>query len=355
MRQFRVPSLSLAVALVFTALPANCQMMAQQDYGQPQQGYGQPPQMPQGQGMQQGYAQTEQPAYMQSPYGQSFDAPQQPQQPQQGYSQQGAYGGGGYPQMQQQPQYAPQQQYQQQMPPQYSQRPNFYQGYVATVAAGTQFSATLKNSINSETTQVGEQVQGTISQPIYSGSELVIPSGSTIIGQVTNVVPAKHLKFGANGSVEITFNQVQTPDGRSFPMTAKINTDQLRLTGGTGMGRVGHSLLATGVGAGGGAALGTGLGAIVGGMSGGRMGMATGMGAVFGTAMGGGVGLLDAAYRKGNEIQIPAGTNLPIVLQSNLQIAAGAAPSMMPMQPMQPMQQMPYGGGYSQAPGGQYQ
>lgn len=343
------------VAMVFAAQPGVCQMMAQQDYGQQQQGYGQPPQMPQGQGMQQGYAQSEQPAYMQSPYGQSFDQPVQ--QPQQSYPPQGAYGGGGYPQMQmQQPQYAQPQQYQQQMPPQYTQRPNFYQGYVATVAAGTQFSATLKNSINSETTQVGEQVQGTISQPIYSGSELVIPAGSTIIGQVTNVVPAKHLKFGANGSVELTFNQVQTPDGRSFPMTAKINTDQLRLSGGTGMGRVGHSLLATGVGAGGGAALGTGLGAIVGGMSGGRMGMATGMGAVFGSAMGGGVGLLDAAYRKGNEIQIPAGTNLPIVLQSNLQIAAGGGPSMMPMQPMQPMQPMsPYGGGYGQAPGGQYQ
>ena len=355
MRQFlRLPNLSLIVAMVFASQQSgNCQMMAQQDYGQPQQGYGQPPQVPQGQGMQQGYAQTEQPAYMQSPYGQSFDQPVQP--PQQSFPQQGAAYGGGYPQMQQQqPQYA-QPQYNQ-MPPQYSQRPNFYQGYVATVAAGTQFSATLRNSINSETTQVGEQVQATISQPIYSGSELVIPAGSTVTGQVTNVISAKHFKFGANGRVELTFNQVQTPDGRSFPMTAKINTDQLRLSGGTGMGRVGHSLLTTGIGAGGGAALGTGLGAIVGGMSGGRMGMATGMGAVFGSAMGGGVGLLDAGYRKGNEVQIPAGTNLPIVLQSTLQVAAGTGPSMMPMQPMQPMQPMsPYSGGYGQAPGGQYQ
>jgi hypothetical protein len=256
------------------------QGMQQPQYGA-QPGYGAP------QGGQAGYAQ---PGYGQGQYAQP---------PQFGYGQQGGYA-------------------QQQTPT--------YQGYVASVAAGTEMHASLRNSIDSGATQVGEPVAATLTEPLYSGSQIVIPAGSVISGQITNVISAKHFRFGANGKVDMSFTQVQTPDGRQFPISASIDTSQLRLTGGTTAGRVGKGLLTTGVGAAGGAALGTGLGAIVGGMSGGRMGMATGMGAVFGTAMGGGVGLIDAGIRKGAETRITAGTTLPIRLDAPLQITAAPTP-----------------------------
>jgi hypothetical protein len=58
---------------------------------------------------------------------------------------------------------------------------------------------------------------------------------------------------------------------------------------------------------------------------------------VFGTALGGGVGAVGAVVRKGSEITIPAGSNLPIQLDESMQITAGGPPP--------PQYGYPYGGG----------
>ncbi len=232
------------------------------------------------------------------------------------------------------------------------QNPGYFQGYAATIASGTEFRAALRNSIDSETTQVGEPVACTLAEPLYSGSNIAVPAGSVIQGQVTEVIQAKHFRFGANGKIAIKFTSVQTPDGRQFPLVGSVDTSKLNLSGGTGKGRIGHSLLNTGIGAAGGAALGTGLGAIVGGMSHGSMGMATGMGAVFGTAMGAGVGLVDAGVRKGGNTKIPAGTEVPIKLNAPLQITAAMPPVAQPGYGYGAPQQAPYGNASQQAPYG---
>ncbi|RTL46157.1 MAG: hypothetical protein EKK48_02130 [Candidatus Melainabacteria bacterium] len=196
------------------------------------------------------------------------------------------------------------------------------QGRVTTVASGTQFQATLKNGLDSETTVVGEPVEATLAAPILQGGVEVVPAGSKVLGSVTNVVSAKRFKFGANGKIDIKFTSVETPDGRKIPLSASIDENSLSLSGGTTGGRVGKSLLTTGVGAGGGAALGTALGAIVGATGGGQVGRSTGMGAAFGTALGGGVGLVGAGVRKGSEIKIKAGSSLPVKLTDNMQVTA---------------------------------
>lgn len=236
------------------------------------------------------------------------------------------------------------------MQPQYPQ-PGAYPylaGRVAVVAAGTKLQATLKNTLDSGSTQPGESVEATLGSPIYSGGVEVVPAGSKLVGQVTNVVSARRFKFGANGKIDIRFTQIETPDGRRVPLSASIDDTQLRLTGGTTAGRVGKGLVTTGVGAAGGAALGTALGAIVGATGRGQVGRSTGMGAVFGTALGGGVGAVGAVVRKGSEVTIPAGSNLPIQLDESMQITAAAPPP--------PQYGYPYGGGgyggYPPPPGG---
>jgi hypothetical protein len=264
-----------------------------------------------------------------------------------------SYGGGqpGYPQTQAVPQMPPQNPYaggvQQGYPPMQPQYPQaggyppanpYLSGRVAVVAAGTKLQASLKNTLNSGSTQPGETVEATLGSPIYSGGVEVVPAGSKLTGQVTNVVSAKRFKFGANGKIDIRFTQIETPDGRRVPLSASIDDTQLRLTGGTTAGRVGKGLVTTGVGAAGGAALGTALGAIVGATGRGQVGRSTGMGAVFGTALGGGVGAVGAVVRKGSEITIPAGSNLPIQLDESMQVAAGGPPP--------PQYGNPYGGGY---------
>ncbi len=269
-----------------------------------------------------------QPAYSDQPGYPQAQAPVQmpPQNPYAGGAQQG------YPPIQ--PQYPQQGGF----PP-----PNPYlAGRVAVVAAGTKLQASLKNTLNSGSTQPGESVEATLGSPIYSGGVEVVPAGSKLVGQVTNVVSAKRFKFGANGKIDIRFTQIETPDGRRVPLSASIDDSQLRLTGGTTAGRVGKGLVTTGVGAAGGAALGTALGAIVGATGRGQVGRSTGMGAVFGTALGGGVGAVGAVVRKGSEISIPAGSNLPIQLDESMQVAASGPPP--------PQFGFPNGGGYGGYP-----
>ncbi len=272
-----------------------------------------------------------------------------------------------------QPQYPPPPQYQPQYPPQapyqggaYVQPSGGYppfqggyaqsapypppsaplQGRVTTVASGTQFQASLKNGLDSETTVMGEPVEATLASPIMQGGVEVVPAGSRVLGSVTDVVSAKRFKFGANGKIDIKFNSIETPDGRKFPLSASIDENSLSLSGGTTGGRVGKSLLTTGVGAGGGAALGTALGAIVGATGRGQVGRSTGMGAAFGTALGGGVGLVGAGVRKGSEIKIKAGSSLPVKLTDNMQVTA-AAPVYAP-----PPQYGGYPQGYAPPPQG---
>lgn len=270
---------------------------------------------------------TEQAYGQQQPGSPQAQAPVQmpPQNPYQAGAQQG------YPPMQ--PQYPQAGAY----PP-----PPYLSGRVAVVAAGTKLQASLKNTLDSGSTQPGESVEATLGSPIYSGGVEVVPAGSKLVGQVTNVVSAKRFKFGANGKIDIRFTQIETPDGRRVPFSASIDDSQLRLTGGTTAGRVGKGLVTTGVGAAGGAALGTALGAIVGATGRGQVGRSTGMGAVFGTALGGGVGAVGAVVRKGSEITIPAGSNLPIQLDESMQVTASGPPP--------PQYGYPYGGGYGGYP-----
>ncbi|MBX9939136.1 MAG: S-layer homology domain-containing protein [Candidatus Obscuribacterales bacterium] len=253
----------------------------------------------------------------------------------------------GYPQPGQPEQFSSQ-------PPQFYQgQPQYAGGYqqppqqplsgrVVMVGAGTQLPGTLRNSLDSGSTQVGEPVEATLTAPVYSGGVEVIPAGSRVLGSVTNVVSSRRFRFGANGRIDMRFNMVETPDGRRFPLSASVNDTQLKLVGGSTAGRVGKGALTTAVGAGSGAALGTALGAIVGATSNGQVGKATGMGAVFGTAIGGGLGLVGAGVRKGSEVIIKAGTPMPIQLDESMQVTTGGGGAPIGGQFQQPFQQPQY-------------
>lgn len=194
------------------------------------------------------------------------------------------------------------------------------QGGVVVLSAGTRFRAQLKNSINSASTQVGEEIRAVINEPIYGNGAELIPAGSVLIGEAGSVTPAARFKAGANGKMEIRFSSCETPDGRRIPFSASVDIKDQRMTGGSTAGRVGKGLVTTGVGAASGAALGTALGAIVGGTSNANVGTATGMGAVFGTAIGAGIGGVGALVRKGADLKLPAGLSLPLVLDQSTSI-----------------------------------
>jgi hypothetical protein len=103
------------------------------------------------------------------------------------------------------------------------------QGNVVVVPAGTQFKAKLINTLDSASTQQGEQVSAKISAALVYNGTIVAPSGSTLIGQVTSVQAAH--KFRGPGKLTIKFTQIQTSDGRRIPLSASINQSQLKMQG----------------------------------------------------------------------------------------------------------------------------
>ncbi len=222
-------------------------------------------------------------------------------------------------------------------------------GRVSTVAAGTMINACLKNTVDSSMSRQGEYVEAMVSQPIYTGGSEVIPASSRLIGQLTNVVPAKSFQFGANGKIEIKFTQLVTPSGQQIPLAGSVDTSLIKLTGGSEVERASKNAISTVVGAGSGAALGTAVGAIVEATSGGRKGkgrkgqapaMTATMGTVVGTAIGGGAGLVAAGMRKGTDVRIAAGTELPIRVDQTFQINMGNVLYMPPF--AQPQPPIPY-------------
>ena len=112
--------------------------------------------------------------------------------------------------------------------------------------------------------------------------------------------------------MDINFNEIVTPDGRHFQISAKIDTEDGMLHGDTTKGRVLKAAGETAIGAGLGAALGTAMGPL----SGGRVGR----GAIYGTALGAGAGAVAAAAQKGKPVVITTGDKINVKLTQPLTV-----------------------------------
>lgn len=209
------------------------------------------------------------------------------------------------------------------------------QGRVVTVPMGTVISTTLSTNLSSEYARPGDRVTVQVSQPVVFNGQLALPAGSTVEGQVANVVPSG--LAGRNGSLDIRFNMARLPNGQSFPLQGRVQTNDGTgvLTAGTTASRLGQAALKTGGGAAAGALLGTAMGPLSGGQ--------VGRGAIYGTAVGAGLGLGAAALSKGKQVEVTSGSPINIVLDQPLMLGGSAG---MPTAPMQ--QAQPSGSSYGQ-------
>ena len=169
-----------------------------------------------------------------------------------------------------------------------------------TVPQGTEVDVTLSTDVGSETSQVGDSVTATTVSPIVIGDRVAIPAGSTVHGQVTEVLSGtKGLKISEKGGIVVlVFDAVKTPQGSSTPINASVA--RIASSKGTTTGIIGGS-----------AAGGALLGKILGGES---------KDAAVGAVLGGAIGTGIAAGTKGKELKIPAGTQLTMVLDQDLSI-----------------------------------
>lgn len=179
-------------------------------------------------------------------------------------------------------------------------------GRVITVPSGQTLTATVTTPISSANTVAGQSVSIALGSDFLYKGNLIAPAGSTIVGTVVEASKAKHGSM--NGKLCIRFNQIITPYGLQIPISAVIKTNDGSgvLVGGTKM----DVTKAYAKDAAAGAAVGALSGLVFGALAGGNVGR----GAALGTAVGAGGGLIKSGIDKGNDVEIPAGASLNLIL-----------------------------------------
>ena len=160
--------------------------------------------------------------------------------------------------------------------------------------------------LSSESLSLGQSVSVPVCNNFYYSNSLVAPSGSSINGTVVQVKKAG--RAGINGQLMIKFTNIITPYGQMIPISGHIKTDDGTglLVGGTKADSAKEYAKDVAVGAGAGAV----GGVVMGALSGGKVGK----GAAYGTAVGAGVGLAKSLWDKGVDVEIPAGSQIDIVV-----------------------------------------
>lgn len=86
------------------------------------------------------------------------------------------------------------------------------------VPEGTKITIRLTTPVSSQSSRVGDAVAGMIGEGVVIGESTAIPAGSTVRGTVTTAHPLP--KIGGRASLAFSFERLETPDGRSYPISA---------------------------------------------------------------------------------------------------------------------------------------
>jgi hypothetical protein len=87
-------------------------------------------------------------------------------------------------------------------------------------AAGSIIHALLKTPLNSANSQKGEEVDAVMTEPLITGSKLILPEGTVLKGSVLQVQSARMLH--RNGQLRIVFHQVVPPQSAEQQVEASL-------------------------------------------------------------------------------------------------------------------------------------
>src|ERR1700760_1325254 len=184
-----------------------------------------------------------------------------------------------------------------------------------TVPAGTKVLLSLKSAVNTKTAQQGDGVYLISSFPVVGNARVMIPVGVYVQGVVDRVVRPGRVKGRAQ--LDLHFTTMIFPNGQVVDVPGVLNSlpgsDGPKVKGNEGTveqsgnkGRdIGNIASATAIGAQ--------TGAIVGAVSG---HVARGLG--YGSLAGAAAGTIYTLFTRGNDIVIPTGTSVEMVLQRPL-------------------------------------
>ena len=165
-----------------------------------------------------------------------------------------------------------------------------------TVPDNTALDVTLNTALASDTSRIEQRVNGTVSSPIVVDGVTVIPSGSSVSGNVTNVKESGKVKGRAQLAFQFTRLSV---GGTTYDIDTKPFSYVAESTKKDDAVKIG---------------VGAGAGAVIGAIAGGKKG------AAIGSAIGGGAGTGVVLATDGKEIRLAEGRKLKVSLTNPLTI-----------------------------------
>jgi type IV secretory pathway VirB10-like protein len=158
---------------------------------------------------------------------------------------------------------------------------------VVTVPSGTRLAVTLERSLSSRTSRVGESFRARLTSPVRARGVVAIPSGSEVVGVVTQAGGTR--KIGGQQVLGVRFTRLVLPHGPTVPIRASYSA--------AGRNKAGRDTAIIGGSAAGGAVVGHNVG-------GGNRDHRTVIGGILGAA----IGTAIAAHTPGREVALPRGS-----------------------------------------------
>jgi hypothetical protein len=113
------------------------------------------------------------------------------------------------------------------------------------VPEGTQLSLALTEEVSTKTAKVGDTIRATVVSDVRVDGKLAIAAGTTVAGQVTDVVSGSN-KIGGVPRLGMSFDRLELPGNRDVPISGLVsqrgksdNTrDTVKIVGGAAAGAI---------------------------------------------------------------------------------------------------------------------
>src|SRR5215472_13536088 len=94
---------------------------------------------------------------------------------------------------------------------------------VDQIAAGTEIRATLDTPLSTRTSKPGDRFTATIAEPARGISDVVIPAGARVEGEVAEADDSKTIAaLKDKNPLSVRFRDVVLPDGQTLPLSATL-------------------------------------------------------------------------------------------------------------------------------------
>lgn len=120
-------------------------------------------------------------------------------------------------------------------PDTYYRAPSSVHGKTVLIPVGTTLEGRIDSSIGSSISAQGQAFTITIASPVLAnGVDVIIPSGSQMLGEVVEAIPSNRLPHEKGmpkpkGKLRVTISGLRTPDGQTYPMVASITGETITM------------------------------------------------------------------------------------------------------------------------------